>query len=196
MLKLFVIGLICALMSSCASQPSFERIRGNSQTMHQSGVSFMPPSDNMWYIVRSYTHETRLFLIDQESQETLVTVVEIFNMPKLESNISFLSLVKQNEKKAVKTGRFERITGSFASYNHKGASCVKKEASSKDYGAKRKEQYAIFEIYGMQCIHPYKKNIGVNIELSRKAPFEYKNELFKKWGQELLESITFEPFRI
>jgi hypothetical protein len=55
----------------------------------------------------------------------------------------------------------------------------------------RDGQYTIFEVYGVYCIHPNNNNIGLFIQLSRKAPFDQKNQLFKQLGQDLLDSIVF-----
>ena len=193
--KIILLSLVGILLSACVSRPNFEQIRGNSQALHQAGITFSPPSNYLWNIMRQYTYETVLAVKNEESQETLLTVISIFNLPKLKSADDLLSFIKSNEEKSPKTNRFETIEESLTPYNYKNAKCVKKNFSKKDYGAKRNGKYTIFEVYGMYCIHPYKEDIGVNIELSRKAPFPNKNELFIGWGEELLQSVTFEPFR-
>ncbi len=48
----------------------------------------------------------------------------------------------------------------------------------------------------MYCIHPHNKDIGIFIQLSRKAPFSQKTELLNIWGEYLLDSVVFKPYKI
>ncbi|CAC9647754.1 hypothetical protein [bacterium endosymbiont of Bathymodiolus sp. 5 South] len=194
-MKKIIIYVLCIFTISCASIPNFDKVRGNSgQNIAIAGMSFIPSGDIVWDIVKQHTYQAILF--NKNKDETLITVIETFNLSEEINKENFLSFIKDREKKAPKTGRYERITEFINSYNHKGATCVKHIASSKDYGAKRDGQYTIFEVYGVYCIHPNNNNIGLFIQLSRKAPFDQKNQLFKQLGQDLLDSIVFKSYKI
>jgi len=194
-MKILITFVLCIFIVSCISTPNFNKIRGNSnQRISISGMSFVPSTDVLWDIIKQHTSTALLF--NKNKEETLIIAIETFNLSSEINKNNFLSFVKNNEMKAPKTGRFERITESIDAYNHKEAVCVKQVASSKDYGAKRDGQYAIFEIYGMSCIHPANSNIGIFIQLSRKAPWNQKQVLFNQWGQALLNSVIFKPYRI
>ena len=103
--------------------------------------------------------------------------------------------VKNGRQKTPNTGRFEVISQSISFYENMDM-CIKYRMTSKDLGKKLNNQYLIYEEYGMYCVHPYNPKIGTWIELSRKAPFDYKNESFDKWGEELLKSVKFSKFKI
>lgn|GEM_PF-4335864 len=74
--------------------------------------------------------------------------------------------------------------------------CAYFSSSSKDYGAKHSDGYALYETYGMYCVHPYNNSIGVFIELSRKAPFSKSEGPINKLGEKLLISVKFSDFKV
>ncbi len=194
-MKRIIIYLFCLLSASCVSVPNFDTVRGNNkQRIAIAGASFIPSGDMVWIIEKHHTYQATLF--NRYQDETLAIALETFNLSNETDKENFLSFIKEQDKQSPKTGRFERLNQSFEPYNHQNAQCVKHIASSKDYGAKRDGEYTIFEVYGMYCIHPHNNDIGIFIQLSRKAPFSQKTELLNTWGQDLLDSVVFKPYKI
>ncbi len=135
-MKNIIIYLLCVLSASCVSVPNFDTVRGNNkQRIAIAGVSFIPSGDIVWIIARHHSYNATLF--NQYRDETFVIGVEVFNLPKEINKDNFLSFIKNMEKESPKTGRYERITESFNSYQHQNTQCVKAIVSSKDHGVKR-----------------------------------------------------------
>lgn len=163
--------------------------------MSQAGLSYIPPIKKPWYKATAHTYNTTIFLANKKEQETFAVATLLFNIEEQKSKEDFMTLIKNRRQETPNTGRFERIKQSLVFYKNINM-CVKHRVTSKDFGAKRNSQYTIYEEYGMYCVHPYNSKIGVFIELSRKAPFDYKNKSFDKWGEEFLKSVEFSKFKV
>ena len=194
-MKAIAISVSLLFLVSCAVQPSFETFSGGSR-LSQPGVSFVPPTKKLWQILVFYTYQTTLAMYGDDPSESLITQVSIFNIPSDRSDNSFLSFIQNKSAEEPQTGRFEMIKESLVPYDEREEECIKKRTSAKDYGAKREGTYTIFETYGMYCVHPMKPNIGVFVELSRKAPFGHINSIFEVMGEQLLQSVIFSDFRV
>lgn len=80
-------------------------------------------------------------------------------------------------------------------YVERTETCVKHEMESKDYGAKRGNDYMVIQYFGMNCIHPKNPTIGIFVEFSRKAPPGMEYPQFKTLGSHLLKSVEFSVFK-
>lgn len=193
-MKIVSLFIILLLLSACVTTQNYRQINGGAR-MHQPGISFIPPTNKLWSILAQDTYRTTLATRGDEN-ESIITAISIFNIPVQKSKESFMKFINNERNKEPKTGRFEVINNSLSLDKERSEICVKHNSSSKDFGAKRDNKYTLFETYGMYCIHPSKPNIGVFIELSRKAPMGIKNKSFNSFGEQLLKSVTFKDFKV
>jgi hypothetical protein len=183
--------VLLSLISGCANLPQHP----GGQIFVQPGVSFTPPAGSQWSILSLSTYQTALITKGKNDNESYIVATQLFQIPPFESNDAFLNYVQKGRASEPQTGRFETIKNEEALYKQREETCVKHRASSKDYGAKRGGEYAIYETYGMNCIHPKNSQVGVFIELSRKAPAGIANDEFDRLGENLLKSVQFTDFR-
>jgi len=193
-MRAIIICLTLILLSSCAAQPSFDRIPGGTR-MSQHGVSFVPPTNKVWSVLLRYSYQTTLAMYGDDPSESLITQVSVFNIDPQKSKEAFLLYIQKKRAEEPDTGRYELIEQSLKPYSERKEICVWHRTSSKDFGAKREGVYTIFETLGMYCIHPSKPNIGIFVELSRKAPLGHVNKSFDSLGEQLLRSVIFNEFR-
>ncbi|MFT6791160.1 MAG: hypothetical protein ACJA04_000360 [Cellvibrionaceae bacterium] len=106
----------------------------------------------------------------------------------------FTLTIKKGRSSEPKTGRFEKIKNREEIFNARPEMCVMHQ--SKDFGAKAKRggEFSILETYGMHCIHPTNQQVGVLVELSRKAPPNTTFSEFESMGATLLNSVVFREF--
>jgi hypothetical protein len=140
-------------------------------------------------------YQTVLAAGGRNSDETFIVATQIFQISNARSKEGFLKRVKEQRAAEPQTGRFETIKNREFLDHERTETCVRHIAASKDYGAKRGTDFTIYETYGMNCIHPNNPDIGVFVELSRKAPPALSSEEFESLGNGLLRSVEFTQFR-
>lgn len=189
-----LLPLIIAI-SSCATAPSYQFLRGG-ETVDQPGVSFVLPEGKLWIAMIRSTYEAAFGASPMPRNDTLIVAVRVYTAPPSTNKQEFLEAIKRGRIDEPQTGRFERIRNREALYGIRPETCVVHQAASKDFGAeaKRGGEYSILETYGMNCIHPIKPQVGVLIELSRKAPPGTKFPEFEAMAQTLLKSVKFGEF--
>jgi hypothetical protein len=121
--------------------------------------------------------------------------VSTFQIPAFSSPQQFLAHVKSGRAAEPQTGRFEVVRNDEQLYTERAETCVKHEAESKDFGAKRGSDYSLIQYVGMNCIHPKNPTIGIFVEFSRKAPPGTEYLEFRTRGSELLKSVEFSAYR-
>lgn len=187
--------IVIFLISSCAAAPSYIFVRGG-ETVYQPGVSFVLPETKSWIALTRSTYEAVFGARQMPKNDTLIVGVRVYNAPPSTSMEEFLEVVKKGRIAEPQTGRFERIRNNEALYNTRPETCVVHQSASKDFGAeaKRGGEYSILETFGMNCIHPIKPQVGVLIELSRKALPETELPELEAMAQALLKSVKFGEF--
>jgi len=190
MQKLLLV-LFLSVISGCVSLPQHP----GGQEFSQPGVSFTPPSGYQWSILSLSTYQTALITKGKSDNESFIVATQLFQLPPFNSKDEFLKFVQKGRASEPQTGRFEIIINAESVYERPDVTCVKHRAASKDYGAKRGGEYAIFETYGMNCIHPKNSKVGLFVELSRKAPADTSNDEFIRLGENFLNSVRFTEFR-
>src|SRR5690606_788203 len=118
------------------------------------------------------------------------------NLPQVTSKDAFLDVIRTARANEPKTGRFELIRNAENLYDARAETCVIYRAASKDFGVegRRGGKYSVLETLGMHCIHPSRPQVGVHVELSRKAPPDTRYADFETEGLALLQSVTFGEF--
>lgn len=190
-MRILVCVVLLSLITGCVSLPQHP----GGQEFTQPGVSFTPPAGNQWSILGLSTYQTALMTKGKDANESYLVATQLFQIPAFGSKDEFLQFVRKGRASEPQTGRFETIKNEEALYQQREETCVKHRAASKDYGAKRGGEYAIYETYGMNCIHPKNSKVGVFIEFSRKAPVGVSNTEFDGLGENLLKSVRFTEFR-
>ena len=130
------------------------------------------------------------------TDETLIVATILYNVDPPASKEAFLKFVQNARANDPDIGRFESIRNAEELYEERPETCVLYRAASKDRSTRavRGGQYTVFETIGMHCVHPDKPNVGVQVELSRKAPPGTTDPGFEAAGLALLESVRFGPF--
>jgi hypothetical protein len=179
------------LLSACVSLPQYP----GGQRISVPGVSFVPPAGKQWSMMMRSTYQTVLASTGKDQNETFIVATQIFQISNVGSKEDFLKRVKEQRAAEPQTGRFETTKNREFLDNERTETCVRHIAASKDYGAKRGADFTIYETYGMNCIHPNNPEIGVFVELSKKAPQDMTSEDFEILGKDLLRSVEFTKFR-
>jgi hypothetical protein len=188
------IAVIALITAGCASQPRYPLFE-SGQRVSQPGISFIAPSGSTWSVFLHTNYQFVLARNGKTPNESYIVNVSVMQLPALSSNAAFLEHVKKGRTAEPQTGRFEVIRNSEELGTQRKETCVMHRSISKDFGAKRGGDYTIYETYGMNCIHPSKPQIGMFIELSRKAPPDSPDPGFEQLGVELLASVRFNDFR-
>lgn len=188
------------ILISCGSKngnpkASNFNVISSGERISQSGMSYVPPTKKTWDVLTRTSYKTIISFLDKEKLESVIIGTLLFNTKEQKTKEDFMAFIKNGREATPNTGRYEVISQSLSYYENIDM-CIKHRMTSKDLGKRINNQYAIYEEYGMSCVHPDNPKIGVWIEISRKAPFDYKNESFDKWGEELLKSVKFSKFKI
>ena len=163
------------------------------QRVDQPGVSFTPPDGKTWSVLMRSTYQVVLGA-QGSGNETYVTSVNVYQLPGGLSPEQFLAHVKTGRAAEPQTGRFELISNNEQPYTDRPEVCVKHRAISKDYGARRGGDFTLVDYLGMNCIHPSSPQVGVFVELSRKAATP-ADASFDADGIRLLRSVAFAQFK-
>jgi hypothetical protein len=191
----FALLLLILAITSCAAAPSYQFHLGG-ETIHQPGVSFVLPKGKPWAAVIRSTYQAAFGAGQMPKDDTLIVAVQVYNTPPFTNRLEFLEAVKNGRAAEPQTGRFERIRNSEAISEGRSETCVVHQSASKDFGveAKRGGEYSILETFGMNCVHPLRPQVGVLVELSRKAPPGTSLPEFEAMAQGLLSSVSFGEF--
>ena len=193
-MRLIVIVALTFTLSACVGASQRPQISGGERVT-LAGVSFVAPANKSWIVLVQSTYQITVGTKGDNPNETLIASVSTFQIPTFSSPQDFLSYVKSARAAEPKTGRFEIIKNDEQLYVARSERCVKHEAESKDFGAKRGNDYTVIEYFGMNCIHPKNPTVGIFAELSRKAPPGIEYPEFKTMGSQLLESVEFSAYQ-
>lgn len=193
-MRMFVIVGTLSVVVGCATAPSFPQLRGG-QRVDQPGISFVAPSGGPWSVLVASTYQISLARQGTLPAESYVVQASIYPLPTFDSKEQYLEHVRNGRAAEPQTGRFELIRNHEEFAGRRQETCVKHQAASKDFGAKRGGEYTVYETYGMNCIHPRNAQVGVFIEISRKAPPDLASPGLEQSGAALLESVQFRDFR-
>ena len=193
-MRSIVMAVLAFSLSACAGVPQYPQI-GGGQKVTQAGYSFVAPANKSWSVLVQSTYQVSLGTKGDSPNETLIVSAVTFQIPTFSTPHDFLAYVKSGRAAEPQTGRFETIKNDEQLYTDRSDICVKHEAESKDFGAKRGNDYTVVQYFGMNCIHPKNPTVGISIELSRKAPPGLVHPLFKTMGSQLLKSVEFSAYK-
>lgn len=187
--------LLAVLLFGCVSVPSYQFLAGG-QRVDQPGVSFVLPEGHKWAAIMRSTYQCAFGALGTPKNDTLIAGCNVYNIHPASSKEDFLKVVREGRTREPSTDRFERIRNTEQLYDGRPETCVIYRSASKDFGAeaKRGGQYSVLETIGMHCVHPSKPAVGIQVELSRKAPPDTSYSSFDAEGLALLQSVTFDAF--
>ncbi len=187
--------LLSVTLVGCVSVPSYQFLDGG-QRVDQPGVSFVLPEGHKWAAIMRSTYQCAFGALGTPKFDTLIVGCIVYDIQPASSKEDFLKKVQEGRSREPSTGRFETIRNSEQLYDERSETCVIYTSASKDFGAeaKRGGQYSVLETMGMHCIHPINPAVGIQVELSRKAPPGTSYPNFDADGVSLLKSVEFKAF--
>lgn len=187
--------LLAVTIVGCASVPSYQFLAGG-QRVDQPGVSFVLPEGHKWAAIMRSTYQCAFGALGMPKNDTLIVGCSVYSIKPASSKEEFLKAVHEERTREPSTDRFERIRNKEQLHDGRPETCVIYRSASKDFGAeaKRGGQYSVLETIGMHCVHPTKPAVGIQVELSRKAPPDTSYSRFDAEGLALLQSVTFGAF--
>jgi hypothetical protein len=191
---LVVIAALVLTLGACSLGPQRPQIAGG-QKITQAGYSFIVPGNKSWSVLVQSTYQITIGVVGDRPDETFIVSAATVQIPAFSTAQDFLAHVKAGRRAEPKTGRFEIIKNDEQLYTERSETCVKHETESKDFGAKRGNDYSVIQYFGMNCIHPKNPTIGIFVELSRKAPPGVESPLFRTMGSQLLKSVQFSAYK-
>lgn len=193
-MRSIVIAALAVTLIACAGVPQRPQIDGG-QKITQAGYSFVAPANKSWSVLVRSTYQVTLGTKGDSPNETLIASASTFQVPTFSTPEDFLAYVKSGRVAEPQTGRFEIIKNDEQLYTDRSEICVKHETESKDFGAKRGNDYTVVQYFGMNCIHPRNPTVGIFVEFSRKAPPGVEYPPFKTMGSQLLKSVEFSAYK-
>lgn len=187
--------LLAGMLVGCVSVPSYQFLSGG-QRVDQPGVSFVLPEGHKWIAIMRSTYQCAFGALGTPKNDTLIVGCNVYGIQSTSSKEDFLKEVHEGRVREPSTGRFERIRNTEQLYDGRPETCVIYRSASKDFGAeaKRGGEYSVLETIGMHCVHPSKPAVGIQVELSRKAPPDTSYSNFDAEGLALLQSVRFGAF--
>lgn len=190
MFKLTTVMSLLLLLASCAATSS----KLNPSTpVSVYGVASHSPVNGSWSLISATGYQLILGAKVAHSGSGIINM-SLYQIPEFTSDEEFLSYVAKHRATSPDIGRFELKSNAEKLVDLNGATCVKHNTSSQDNHAKiggNKSAVMQMKYVGFNCIHPFKKTVGVHIEYSLRY-FEGKAypEL-DKGAEEFFSNIKF-----
>lgn len=193
MFKLTIIMTSLLFVTSCAATSP----KLNSGTpINIYGVSSLSPKNGSWSVITSTGYQVALGTKLTDNSSGVINM-SLYQLPEFPSDEEFLSHVVKHRASSPDIGRFELKENTEELVNLNGATCVKHRTISQDNNAKidgNKSALMQIEYLGYNCIHPFKKSVGVHTEYSLRH-FQGKDhpELTKN-AEEFFSNMQFKEF--
>jgi hypothetical protein len=193
-MKRVAAAVLCMFTASCAS-PSYQFLKGGER-VEQPGVSFVLPAQHKWAAIIRTTYQGAFGALGMPRNDTLIVAYTVFNVKPFATKQEFLNIVREGRAAEPQTGRFETIRSVEELYSDRSEICVMYRSASKDFGveAKRGGEYSVFEEIGMYCAHPKNPKVGIQVEITRKAPPGAAYPTLEADALTLLRSVQFGEF--
>jgi hypothetical protein len=189
-----LLACLILFLTACAAPQSYQFIKGGDR-VSQPGVSFVLPYDFQWTAMLRSTYNGS-FGAFRGKDDTLIVGYNVYNLEPFETEDEFLRNISKGRSSEPKTGRFERVRNKEELYTDRTETCMIYRSASKDFGveARRGGEFTILDMVGMHCVHPIKKSVGVQVELSRKALPGKEYPALEAEALRLLSSVEFGEF--
>jgi len=189
-LRLTTIITSLLLVTSCATtSPQL-----NSGTpINIYGVSSLSPQNGSWSVITSTGYQVALGTKIKDSSSGVINM-SLYQLPEFRSDEEFLSHVVKHRESSPDIGRFELKENREELVKLNGATCVKHRTISQDNNAKidgNKSAVMQIEYLGYNCIHPFKKSVGVHTEYSLRHFKNNQHPELTRNAEEFFNNIKF-----
>lgn len=180
------------LLAACTATPDLDMVPGGAR-VDLTSVTYELPGDQPWGVIMRQADQAAFGALGRPRNETLIVSSATYNIQTPATRADFLQAVQAARSNTPDTGRFQVIRNTEQLVTDRTETCVQYRSASRDFGADGRPggQYTVLETIGMHCVHPGKPGIGVQVELSRRAPPDLPNPDLDAQGQALLRSVTF-----
>jgi hypothetical protein len=195
-MKWLFVGLWALLLISCVYQ-RFPGVADPSVRIRNvSGVSVLPPQEQGWMIAQMSLYQLALLKQGSPPDATYAANIEIFQLPKLESEEAFFQHVSKGRSAEPATGRFVIIKNDEEIFRGREAYCIKYHSLSKDKGAKTPSgtKIMLMESIGYCCRHPKNKTVGVDFVYSHRHHAGDDDADFPRKADAFLDQVRFTDF--
>lgn len=193
MLRLTTIITLLFVTSACATTPP----QLNSGTpVNIYGVSSLSPQNGSWSVITSTGYQVALGTKFKDSSSGVINM-SLYQLPEFFSDQEFLAYVVKNRASSPDIGRFELKENREELVKLNGATCVKHRTISQDNNAKidgNKSAVMQIDYIGYNCIHPFKKSVGVHTEYSFRHFKNTEHPELTKNAEEFFNNIEFKEF--
>lgn len=191
--KLITVMTSLLFVTSCAATSP----KLNSGTpVNIYGVSSSSPKNSSWFVITSTGYQVALGTKLTDNSSGVINM-SLYQIPEFPSDEEFLSYVIEHRASSPDLGRFELKENTEELVNLNGATCVKHQTISQDNNAKIDgNESAIMQIdyLGYNCIHPFKKSVGVHTEYSLRHFKNKKHPELTKNAEKFFSNIKFKEF--
>jgi len=188
--KLTIIMTSLLLVTSCATTTP----KLNSGTpVNIYGVTSLSPQNGSWSVITSSGYQVALGAKVTDNGSGVLNM-SLYEIPEFPSDKEFLSHVVKHRASSPDIGRFELKENFEELVNLNGAICVKHRTISQDNNAKidgNKSAVMQIEYIGYNCIHPFKKSVGVHTEYSLRHFKGKEYPELNKSAEEFFNNIQF-----
>ena len=157
------------------------------------GVSSLSPQSGNWYVITSTGYQAVLGTKLKDNGSGIINM-SLYQIPEFTSDQEFLSHVVKHRASSPDIGRFELKENTEKLVKLNGAICVRHRTISQDNNAKidgNKSAEMQIQYIGYNCIHPFKKTVGVNIEYSFRHFKGNEHPELTKNAEEFFSNIQF-----
>lgn len=191
MFKLATIITSLLFVTSCAAATS--PTLNSSTPVSIYGVTSLSPKNGSWSVITSTGYQVALGTKVTDNGSGVINM-SLYQIPEFPSDEEFLSHVIKQRASSPDIGRFELKENTEELANLNGATCVKHRTISQDNNAKidgNKSAVMQIEYIGYNCIHPFKKSVGVHTEYSLRHFQGKEYPELNKNAEEFFSNIKF-----
>lgn len=196
----FINLLLIFLLASCVSQESYVNpveLTLPAKRLQQYGYSFVPPNEQGWLV----SQPSRMLITLQKHGSYANEILIIHGSPSLlrESQLDkdFISLITETQKEEWSEPRYTLSKHEVVPYNEKQNKCIKSTIVMEDSGALTESGSRIVmmrEVYTLNCIHPGKPEIVINVTYSHRYPPGKREEGIINRATDFFNSVKFSSF--
>ncbi|GAA6186873.1 MULTISPECIES: hypothetical protein [Alteromonadaceae] len=190
MLRLTAIITSLLFVTSCAAT-SPQLNLGTPVNIY--GVSSLSPQNGSWSVITSTGYQVVLGTKLNDNSSGIINM-SLYQLPEFYSDQEFLTHVVKHRASSADIGRFELKQNTEELVKLNGATCVKHTTISQDNNAKidsNKSASMQIEYLGYNCIHPFKKSVGVHTEYSFRHFKDKEHPELTKNAEEFFSNIKF-----
>lgn len=195
LISLFILLSIFAIWSCFTKSNNLVKLTDRSPRISSLGFSFIPPPGENW--IEKYEKDTILYIKKtSDGTNSFYTIASEFHAKEpFPSADDFLYFVKGmrigigvDPSQRFKNEQYEyKLDPDFAPF------CVRYHEKLEDHHTKylKEKKYLVVENFGLFCLHPLKKDVGIDMCYSERYEEGHENTSLRKEGEEFINSLKF-----